>query len=76
MTFRFDGAGLRDIAAASGGKIIIPTGALCGLDAVKAAAEGGNVKSVVMQTRKPPASLPASPSARIGLASQNDRSWW
>ena len=40
---------------------IVPTGALCGLDAVRAAAEGGNVRSVVMQTRKPPKSLQKSP---------------
>ena len=39
----------------------MPTGALCGLDAVKAAAEGGNVKSIVMQTRKPPKSLQNAP---------------
>ena len=52
---------LKDLAARSGGKIIIPTGALCGLDAVRAAAEGGNVHSVVMQTRKPPKSLQNAP---------------
>ena len=52
---------LQDLAASSRGRIIIPTGALCGLDAVRAAAEGGNVNSVVMQTRKPPASLQNAP---------------
>ena len=43
------------------GTIIVPTGALCGLDAVKAAAEGGNVESVIMQTRKPPSGLQKAP---------------
>ena len=55
---------LQDLAASSRGRIIIPTGALCGLDAVRAAAEGGNVESVVMQTRKPPASLQNAPFVR------------
>jgi aspartate dehydrogenase len=49
------------LAASRGGRIVIPTGALCGLDAVRAAAEGGNVRSVVMETRKPPASLANAP---------------
>jgi aspartate dehydrogenase len=44
-----------------GGRVLIPTGALCGLDAVRAATEGGHVRSVVMQTRKPPASLQNAP---------------
>jgi predicted dinucleotide-utilizing enzyme len=34
----------------------VPSGALAGLDAVRAAAEGA-VGSVVMRTRKPPAGL-------------------
>ena len=55
---------LQDLAAKNQGRIIIPTGALCGLDAVRAAAEGGNVESVVMQTRKPPASLQNAPFVR------------
>lgn len=57
-------AHLEGIAARTQGRIIIPTGALCGLDAVRAAAEGGNVESVVMQTRKPPASLQNAPFVR------------
>jgi aspartate dehydrogenase len=52
---------LLELAEQSGGRIIVPTGALCGLDAVRAAAEGGNVQSIVMQTRKPPASLQNAP---------------
>jgi len=52
---------LEDLAATNGGRIMVPTGALCGLDAVRAAAEGGHVESVVMQTRKPPASLQKAP---------------
>lgn len=43
-------------AKASGGRIIVPTGALLGLDAVRAAAEGA-VESVTLVTRKPPRGL-------------------
>ena len=49
------------LASGSGGRIIVPSGALCGLDAVRAAAEGGHVRSVTMQTRKPPRSLQGAP---------------
>ena len=55
---------LEKLAASSGGRILVPSGALCGLDAVKAATEGGTVTSVVMQTRKPPASLANAPFVR------------
>lgn len=51
---------LIDLAKASGAQIIVPTGALIGLDAVRAAAEG-NIRSVRMVTRKPPASLAGAP---------------
>jgi aspartate dehydrogenase len=43
-----------------GGRIIVPTGALLGLDAVRAAAEGA-IASVRMVTRKPPAGLEGAP---------------
>lgn len=43
---------LIDLAKASGGQIVVPTGALLGLDAVSAAAEGV-IHSVKMVTRKP-----------------------
>jgi aspartate dehydrogenase len=43
---------LIDLASRSGGQIIVPTGALLGLDAVTAAAEGV-IHSVKMVTRKP-----------------------
>lgn len=43
-------------ARAHGGRILLATGALLGLDAVRAAAEG-TIHSVRMVTRKPPASL-------------------
>lgn len=43
-------------ARARGGRIILATGALLGLDAVRAAAEG-TIRSVTMITRKPPRSL-------------------
>ncbi len=47
-------------ARATGAHIVIPTGALLGLDAVRAAAEG-TIHSVHMVTRKPPASLAGAP---------------
>lgn len=46
-----------------GGKMIIPTGSLIGLDAVIAAAEG-TIRSVVMVSRKTPASLLGAPYLR------------
>lgn len=49
-----------ELAKAKGGRIIVPTGALLGLDAVVAAAEG-NIASVRMTTRKPPAGLKGAP---------------
>ncbi len=47
-------------ARETGARIIVPTGALLGLDAVRAAAEG-NVASVTIQTRKPPLGLEGAP---------------
>jgi aspartate dehydrogenase len=47
-------------ARASGARIIVPTGALLGLDAVRACAEGG-VTSVSIETRKPPGGLVGAP---------------
>lgn len=47
-------------AAARGARIIVPTGALLGLDAVRAAAEG-EIFSVTMETRKPPNGLAGAP---------------
>lgn len=51
---------LTELAKAKGGRIIVPTGALLGLDAVAAAAEG-NISSVRMTTRKPPVGLKGAP---------------
>ena len=51
---------LVEIAAEHGARIIVPSGALLGLDAVKAAAQG-RIDSVRMVTRKPPRSLTGSP---------------
>ena len=51
---------LMDLAQAKGGQIIVPTGALLGLDAVTAAAEG-RIASVRMTTRKPPNGLAGAP---------------
>lgn len=55
-----DNEHLRDIAAAHGGRIIVPSGALLGLDAVAAAAEG-TIESVRMITRKPVRGLLGAP---------------
>jgi aspartate dehydrogenase len=59
-----DNLDLVDLARRHGGRILVPTGALLGLDAVAAAAEGG-IQNVTMVTRKPPQGLarvqPADP---------------
>ena len=47
-------------ARETGARIIVPTGALLGLDAVRAAAEG-KVDSVTIETRKPPRGLEGAP---------------
>ncbi|MEZ5657235.1 MAG: aspartate dehydrogenase [Burkholderiaceae bacterium] len=47
-------------AQLSGARIIVPTGALLGLDAVRAAAEG-TIHSVTAVTRKPPRGLQGAP---------------
>ena len=52
--------GLIDLARQEGGIIHVPTGALIGLDAVIAAAEG-KIHSVRMVTRKPPNGLTGAP---------------
>jgi aspartate dehydrogenase len=58
---------LMELAAARGARVIAPTGALLGLDAVRAAAEG-EIESVTMVTRKPPGSLAGAPHlARHGI---------
>jgi aspartate dehydrogenase len=51
---------LKDLAARHGGRILVPTGALIGLDAMIAAAEG-EIRSVTMVTRKPPNGLAGAP---------------
>jgi aspartate dehydrogenase len=50
-------------AREKGARILVPTGALLGLDAVRAAAEG-TIHSVKMVTRKPPAGLEGAPYLR------------
>ncbi len=47
-------------ARETGARIVVPTGALLGLDAVRAAAEG-KVESVTIETRKPPRGLEGAP---------------
>lgn len=51
---------LVDLARETGARIVVPTGALLGLDAVRAAAEG-EVASVTIETRKPPRGLVGAP---------------
>jgi aspartate dehydrogenase len=51
---------LVDLAKTHGGQIVVPTGALIGLDAVTAAAQG-EIISVKMVTRKPVAGLLGAP---------------
>lgn len=51
---------LIDTAERTGARIVVPTGALLGLDAVRAAAEG-TIRSVTMVTRKPPGGLAGAP---------------
>jgi aspartate dehydrogenase len=55
-----DNFDLVDLARRQGGRILVPTGALLGLDAVIAAAEG-RIASVKMVTRKPPGGLMGAP---------------
>jgi aspartate dehydrogenase len=51
---------LIELARSGGGQIIVPTGALLGLDAVTAAAEG-KIETIRMITRKPPNGLAGAP---------------
>jgi len=55
-----DNLDLVELARRQSGRIIVPTGALLGLDAVTAAAEDG-ITSVKMITRKPPQGLSGAP---------------
>jgi aspartate dehydrogenase len=49
-----------ELAKKSGARILVPTGALLGLDAVQAAAEG-KIESIRMISRKPPIGLMGAP---------------
>jgi aspartate dehydrogenase len=51
---------LVDLARQTGARIVVPTGALLGLDAVRATAEG-RIASATIVTRKPPAGLAGAP---------------
>lgn len=51
---------LVDLARQTGARIVVPTGALLGLDAVRAVAES-TIHSVRMVTRKPPGGLSGAP---------------
>ena len=56
-----DNFDLVELARERGGRILVPTGALIGLDAVQAAAMNGGIRSVQMITRKPPNGLEGAP---------------
>jgi aspartate dehydrogenase len=55
-----DNFDLTDLARRHGGRILVPSGALLGLDAVQAAAQG-SISRVHMITRKPPGGLEGAP---------------
>jgi aspartate dehydrogenase len=62
---------LIELARTTGARIVVATGALLGLDAVRAAAEG-EVASVRMITRKPPRGLAGAPYlAEHGITLEN-----
>jgi len=62
---------LIDLARENGGRIIVPTGALIGLDAVRAAASAG-ITSIKLVTRKPPAGLMDAPHVvKNGISLEN-----
>lgn len=64
---------LIESAKATGARIVVPTGALLGLDAVRAVAEG-HVESVRIITRKPPNGLAGAPYLRErGISMQDVR---
>ena len=74
MLVTVSGAGLLqhpdaiDLARSRGARIVLATGALLGLDAVRAAAEG-EIREVRMISRKPPAALAGAPYlAEAGIA--------
>lgn len=59
---------LVDLARAKGARLVLPSGALLGLDAVLAAAEG-TIHQVEMISRKPPGSLAGAPHlTKYGIA--------
>lgn len=55
---------LEEICQKNGTKIYLPSGAIGGLDILKAAKSIGELESVSIVTRKPPAALPGAPADR------------
>ena len=55
-----DNMDLVDRARTTGAQVIVPTGAILGLDSVRAMAVG-EIKSVTLETRKPPGGLAGAP---------------
>jgi aspartate dehydrogenase len=45
---------LKALAQSKGARVFIPSGAICGIDGVKAAVASGKVNKVILTTRKPP----------------------
>lgn len=52
---------LLESARRKGARVYIPSGALCGIDALKAASAGGRIDNVTLTTRKPPKGLEGAP---------------
>lgn len=55
---------LKTLCIANGTKIYLPSGAIGGLDVLKAAMSNGQLDSVSITTRKPPQALPDAPADR------------
>ena len=51
---------LMDRARQTGARIVVPTGAILGLDAIRAMAEG-EIREITLETRKPPGGLAGAP---------------
>jgi aspartate dehydrogenase len=56
-----DHPGWRDLAAARGARLHVPSAAIAGLDGLKGAAVAGHLDRVTMETRKPPRGLAGAP---------------
>lgn len=58
------------LASRNGNKVYLPSGAIAGLDCIKAAGVGGGLRRVMLTTRKPPRALAGAPGTQgIDLSS-------